>query len=170
MKLKEILQSYCDRGFYLLPCYASNKRPILKDYVNAASNEMNVIEAWAKQYPNCNWAIMPSRSGHVVVDVDLKQNGMEFWQGLVANYGEPETMRARTGSGGLHYVFKAKKGARYKGKIKKDVGIDIRHKNYIVVYPSMHASGKRYKWEDERTPVAMPDWLADLFEKKESSS
>lgn len=169
MKLKDILKDYCDQGFYLVPCY-TNKRPLLKDYVNAASNNMEVIEAWARQFPNCNWAIMPSRSGHVVVDVDLKQNGMEFWQGLVANYGEPETMRARTGSGGLHYVFKVREGAKYKGKIKKDVGIDIRHKNYIVVYPSIHANGKRYKWEEKTKPIQMPKWLQDIFEKPISNS
>lgn len=163
--IEQILEWYTDQGFYLVPIYHRGKRPHIEDYVNNCSKDMGTIKQWVHAFPNCNWAIVPQRSGHIVIDIDSKNGGLEYWKALCASNGEPQTLRAKTGSG-FHYVFKTKKGMKYKGKIR-GVGIDTRLKNYIVVYPSIHPSGKQYVWENDLKPVEMPEWLAALLERRE---
>ena len=58
-------------------------------------------------------AILAGVSGVYVIDIDVaakggKRPGTELWQQLVEIHGEPETLKARTGSGGLHYVLQAR--------------------------------------------------------------
>lgn len=163
--LREVLKDYCDKGFYLVPCYAKTKKPVFDDYPNLASANIEIVMAWAKNYPNCNWAILPNKSSHVVIDVDLKDFGMETWEALIAHNGEPSTLKARTGSGGLHYVFKSNSTHKFKGKLQKGIGIDVRFRNYIVVYPSTHANGNQYIWENYESVAELPEWLLKLIEK-----
>lgn len=165
--IEQILEWYVAQGFFLVPVYRGGKRPFIEDYVNAASKDMGVIKSWLEAHPNCNWAIVPQRSGHIVVDVDDKHGGVEYWKALCAANGEPQTLKQKTGGGGLHYVFKAKKGMKYRGKVKRGVGIDTRFNNYIVVFPSLHKSGHQYQWENEIAPTDVPEWLASLIERRE---
>jgi hypothetical protein len=52
----------------------------------------------------------PSRVFVVDADVSSKDNkepGIKLWNRLVKEYGEPQTLKAQTGSGGLHFYLKA---------------------------------------------------------------
>lgn len=170
--LRTVLESYIEKGFYLLPCYEKDKKPLISDYQTNSTQDIEVCMKWAEQFPNCNWAILPNRSGHIVIDIDIKDGGLDYWEALTMHKGDPTTWIQRTGSGGLHYVFKSKPGATYRAKLKKGVGIDIRFKNYIVVYPSIHETGNQYHWlsDDDFPIIDVPEWILDLCEKRSDKS
>lgn len=88
-------------------------------------------------------------SGIVVVDVDVKQKGLETWEDLVAKNERPETFTVRTGSGGLHIYF------AYNDRIASMInqsgyGIEFKTTGGMVVAPwSLHpVTGKPYTMEN----------------------
>lgn len=166
--LRTVLTGYCKRGFFLFPLGMESKRPCIKDNLEAASNDIEKLMAWAKEFPGCNWGLSLAKSGLVAVDID--EGGLEEWGILLLAFDEPSTLKARSGSGvGSHYVFKAAPGKRYRGKLAK--GIDVKHNGYIAVYPSVHPRTKRrYRWENELSPAALPQWLCERIEKPEFKS
>lgn len=113
-------------------------------------------------------------SGIIVIDIDNKikegvTNGIDSWKELISIYGEPNTVKATSPSGGFHYFFKYNpkysylstdsECFRYEGNV---TAIDIRtNKGVIVVEPSIY-DGKQYKWINSpfNTPLAeLPEWL-----------
>ncbi|GAQ92639.1 hypothetical protein KFL_010800030 [Klebsormidium nitens] len=57
-------------------------------------------------------AILTEASGIMGIDIDVtgdneKNPGTELWDRMVALHGEPDTLKAKSGSGGFHYYFKA---------------------------------------------------------------
>lgn len=168
--LEDILTDYCMDGWFLFPVRAETKIPAIKDNLNQASNNINQLLKWANRFPGCLWGLSLAKCGLVAVDVDTRNLGMEYWQELCDANGEPETLKARSGSGGLHYVFKAEEGARYRGKIKHPTraksGIDVKNNGYIVVYPSIHpTSGNQYVWTNTDAPKIAPDWIKARIQK-----
>ena len=108
-----------------------------------------------------------STAGVWVLDVDPATGGAESLARLVAAHGPlPPTWRARTGSGGLHYFFRATAEIRNSaGQIFP--GLDVRGLGgYVVLPPSPHRSGGDYSWLD--VPLRgvdladAPDWLTTL--------
>jgi hypothetical protein len=103
----------------------------------------------------------------VVVDVDPKNGGDASWQDLQNSYGEvPETLTCLTGGGGLHLYYEHPGGALRQTAGVLGPGLDTRMpgKGYVVVPPSIHASGQKYSWLDGDHPaVAMPRWLVALL-------
>jgi len=102
------------------------------------------------------------RSNITVVDIDVKDGGLTAWQELIAEHGEPSTVKQLTPSGGLHYIFQytpisttTKVGG---------VGIDIRNdRSYFLTAPSK-IDGKPYVMvgEDvEEMPAWLFEWLND---------
>ena len=164
------ITKYSRRGWYLFPVCPREKKPRIKDPLNAAANDIETLFAWFQKWPDSNWGLSLAKSGLVAVDVDAA--GLALWAGYVANHGEPETLKARSGSGvGRHFVFTAAEGVAYrahfedntaKAKIK---GIDVKWHGYICVQPSLHASGNTYTWLNELAPADMPPWLCTLCVK-----
>lgn len=154
--------------FFYCRLRGRSKVPLEKDFINKATNDMDTVKAWMQNGDNVG--IVCSRSGIVVIDVDVKHGGVDAWAALCVEHGEPVTRIQMTPSGGKHYLFKAKEGKRYKGKIQD--GIDIRHNHQIVAPPSiLGTNGKAYFWLDKRVEVAdYPSWLDDLIEKKSAKS
>lgn len=173
--LEDILTDYCMDNWFLFPVRAETKIPAIKDNLNQASNNINQLLKWANRFPGCLWGLSLAKSKLVAVDIDTRNGGMEYWKELIAANGEPETLTARTGSGGLHYVFKDEKEIRYRGKIKhKDrskSGIDVKHNGYIVIYPSLHpTSGNQYVWTNTLSPSSAPAWIKARIEKPKEST
>jgi len=140
--LKKTFNIYSRKGFKLFPISRQTKRPAIKNWREHATDDLSQLKVWAKKFPGCNWGADMAKSGKVAVDVDFSHGGMEAWECLIESNGEPKTSKQRTGSGGLHYVFNAERGQKFKGKIMP--GIDIKYNGYIVVYPSINAKGGRY--------------------------
>jgi predicted P-loop ATPase len=95
----------------------------------------------------------------VVIDLDRK-NGIDGLESLRMLGEVPETLTAETGSGGLHLYFKhpglpIKNSAGVLGP-----GIDVRGDGgYVVLPPSPHRSGGRYRWLAEVPIADLPPWL-----------
>ena len=166
IKRERILKSLVGRGFHLFPIKRDTKRPAIKNMLEEASLDIEQLKEWEKKFPGCNWGVSLAKSKLVAVDVDWNYGGLEAWKALVENKGEPKTLKQISGSGALHYIFKADKSKRYVGGIMK--GIDVKYNGYIVVYPSIHEStGKLYKFESWKQKInSAPDWLKELIEKQ----
>lgn len=111
-----------------------------------------------------------------VLDVDEhdpNNSGTDTINALEIEYGAlPDTVRQRTGSGGLHLLFKladhhpdiGNGAGRFLGG-----GVDVRAVNaQIVVAPTIHPNGNEYEWETDHAigEIEMafaPDWLVDLL-------
>lgn len=111
----------------------------------------------------------------LVIDVDAKdKDGRETWAqwlAVHANSMEPDTWKARTGSGGRHLYFSYPSHLRIHNTQTKFHGIDTRAAGgFIMAPPSPHQiRGKRYTWEDGCNPLVddvdlapAPNWLIEI--------
>lgn len=113
-------------------------------------------------------------SGVIVVDIDTKDNGMEYWKELLDKHNNSQdidTLTTITGSLGKHYYFKYNESMDDWTSINKifsnkeqgvKVGIDLRTKNgYVIIPPSIHIKHNRiYTFNDINKPIAdIPSWL-----------
>ncbi len=167
--LKKWLETYSENGFKLCPVYYMEKRPAITQFLKRATSDLEELLKWSKMpaHSGGSWGLCLAPSGLVAIDVDTKHDGLATWEQLTEKHGEPKTLKAKSGGGGLHYVFKAKPGVRYVGKINS--GIDVRHNHIIVVQPSKHPkTGLEYEWcmPIENAVQDYPPWIADLIEKK----
>ncbi len=139
----------------------------LKD---ALTTEDQVQTLWGVQ-PDSNVGILTGKeSGIIVIDVDPRNGGETTLAALEAEHGSmPRTIRARTGGGGEHILFKhpcveIRCGAGVLGP-----GLDVKADGgYIVAVPSLHASGQRYEWQAGCAPSEIelakaPDWLLAMI-------
>ena len=146
--------------FFYCRLRGHTKIPMEKDFLNKATDDRQIVKEWLTNGDNIG--IVCAKSGIVVVDVDNKHGGVEAWAALCLEHGEPNTRAQITPGGGKHYVFKARPGVKYKGKIQQ--GIDIRFNHQIVCAPSS-IKGKAYSWIDKGAEITnYPDWLAVLIE------
>lgn len=126
---------------------------------------------------NTNIALACGRvSGLIVLDIDVKDRGMEIWNDYMQAYEEPDTFSVDTPNGGLHFYFKYDERTSHlktSWKVLKDengdkVGWDIRSDNgYIITAPSTDEKGRMYRFRSERVRVGeIPEWLLRLLPKK----
>jgi hypothetical protein len=111
----------------------------------------------------------------LVIDVDAKEkDGRETWAqwlAVHANGMEPDTWRARTGSGGRHIYFSYPSHLHIHNTQVKFHGIDTRAQGgFIMAPPSPHQiRGTSYEWEAGCNPLVddvdlapAPDWLIEI--------
>jgi hypothetical protein len=140
------------------------KVPLVAHGFRDATTDPTAIGAWNwGRATGIGWAIPP---GLIVVDVDGAHGGIASLAILERQHGRlPETLEAVTGGGGLHVVLGMSAGIEAKqsaGAIAAGIDLRVGGKGYVVVAPSVHASGLRYRWQT-RGPIAKaPEWLVDL--------
>ena len=181
---------YAELGFYVIPLHyplngrcscgkgkdangkddcAVGKHPMLPKWPERATQDADVINGWWNKNPKANLGIVAGKkSGIVVLDVDPRHGGDESLKLLEEKHGKfPDTLRAITGGDGEHIIFRYPEGQTIKNKTSVAPGLDIRSDNgQIVAAPSVHASGKSYKWKNNlmETAIAeMPDWLLKML-------
>lgn len=133
-------------------CPHKAKHPCTKNGLKGATTDETQIRKWWTHWPDANIAVATGqRSDIFVLDVDRKPdvNGHDTLQELIDHYGLlPPTLMSRTGGGGQHYFFRfpEREGIRNsEGKLGS--GLDIRAEGgYVIVAPSIHASGNAYEW------------------------
>jgi hypothetical protein len=77
----------------------------------------------------------------------------------------PATCEQRTGSGGRQLLF-THPGHPVSNRTRLEPGIDVRGDGgYIVVPPSLHVSGDRYRWTGRVPPATPPDWLLQRLDR-----
>ena len=132
-----------------------------------------------------NWAILLGPTQLVVMDVDPRNGGLEGLAALEAKYGPlPRTAQDQSGGGGRHYYFAAPAAGVLPRctSIKLAEGVELLsgypalgepgqpgyaegHNHVVIVAPSVHQSGRPYRWTVppwELAPVAPPQWFIDL--------
>ena len=100
-------------GFYF-PIQAGAKfPPLFKNNLNFASDKPDQWRAWARQWRGCNWGISIAKIGLIVADVDCKP-GRVVSELLRADLEHrwPETLTARTPSGGFHLYYRQTNAVR----------------------------------------------------------
>lgn len=136
------------------------KHPRTRHGKDDATTDLGQIAEWFGLWPDCNWGIRPP-VGTIVLDIDPRNGGDVTLAALLAEHGDlPPTLTARTGSGGQHIWLSYNGPAR--GKLGE--GIDVKsHGGYVVAPPSVHASGGRYEWTDQRSAAYAPGWVKAIL-------
>jgi len=138
------------------------KRPYLKawgPYQTRRANQSE-IKAWWQQWPQANVGIVTGAiSGLVVVDVD----SMLGREALSAELGAlPQTISQETGKeGGLHLFFAHPgNGTKYSNMVRAIQDVDVRGDGgYVMVAPSIHPSGREYRWVIDPVEMGLNDLL-----------
>jgi hypothetical protein len=80
----------------------------------------------------------------------------------------PGTVMQLTGGGGLHILYRTP-GVSLPGTLGP--GLDVKHNGYILLAPSIHSSGRRYRWSGHGR-FLRPDmgWPAALTPRQRSAA
>lgn len=159
-----------ERGWSIIPVRPRAKAPLIrwKPFESKRADARQLRE-WFERWPDANLAVVTGDiSGLVVLDIDPRHDGDASLKRLQQQHGRlPETVRSITGGGGRHYFFKHP-GREVRNRVGFEPGMDIRGDGgSIVLPPSVHPSGKRYRWSKSRGPdehalADIPDWLLAL--------
>ena len=150
-----------EKGWSIIPIERKKKTPILQwnKYTKKYATRKE-IRKWWKQKPNANIGIITGKISNLTV-VDVERGGDISYL--------PATKSVKTGGGGYHFYY------QYSETIKNAVRIkpltDIRNNNgYVVAPPSLHSSGKRYKWlaKIKTSPFPAEVFHKDLVEQSKT--
>jgi len=159
----------------VFPLPPREKKPRIK-WRGAATRDAEQIARWRRQEPGANWgAAMGVAAGVWALDLDGDE-GRDSLNALIASHGAlPRAPAQRTGRGlQLFFAWPEGRGVRnyqtakqrQAGKI--GAGVDVRGDGgFVVVPPSVHPNGNRYRWVAGRSPHELdpplaPTWLLDL--------
>ncbi|TIH12443.1 DUF3987 domain-containing protein [Marinifilum sp. JC120] len=162
MTLADAALFYAKQGLPVFPC--SGKRPCVSGGFKSATTDLNQITQWWQQFPQANIG-SPTGANSFVLDID-PPHGEESLALLESqNSPLPETLTQRTGSGGRHLFFIQPADVEIRNSASKiGKGLDIRGTGgYIILPPSVHASGDSYQWITECSPAEAPAWLVELI-------
>jgi putative DNA primase/helicase len=154
-------------------CERPGKHPRTAHGVKDATTNSEQIKAWWEKWPRSNIGVAAGdESGIVVLDIDPRHGGDETISELERELGAlPTTVTSLSGGGGRHLFFKHPGFAVRKDTAGKAFGsgVDLLSNGSIVILPpSLHASGKRYRWEQGKSfrdlePAPLPEpWLDRL--------
>jgi hypothetical protein len=168
MSLHSDLERVALLGWRLIP--VTRKRAgFWKGYLNDATHDLDTLAAWSREYPGCNWSVVPEGSGVWALDVDVPgpdhdADGAAWLAAMVRNNGPlPVRPHGRSGGGGHLLVFRDT-GAPIKCQSGYPApGIDPRARRVqFTIAPSIHRNGTPYRWHVapwEVAPPEAPGWL-----------
>lgn len=161
--------SYCALGWSVIPVVPRGKRAAVawRAYQDRAPSQAELRD-WFAKWPGANVAVVTGAvSGLVVLDVDPDHGGEQSLAGIAARHGAlPRTVEAETGGGGRHLYF-AHPGGEVRNRAGLAPGLDLRGDGgMIVAPPSIHPSGRRYRWRSGHEPgetalAPLPTWLME---------
>lgn len=146
-----------EHGFSVGPL--DGKIPLTKHGVQDFTRDPDVIAAWAKRHPGCNWGC--TQTGVVALDVDPRNGGTVSALSLGPEHA---TLTSRTGGGGWHFFYRHTGPVR--GKIPSLPGIDVKvgGKGYLVAPGSIHpVTGKPYRLHRDGPIADLPEHLLALI-------
>lgn len=149
---------YARAGQAVFPCRPNSKIPATPRGHLDATTDLAQIAAWWADNPAYNIGLPLAANGLIAVDADTYKDGCG-WREFAAGHEVPETLRARSASGGMHLIYTAPGEHRFPAQLV--AGVDLKHQGYILVAPSVF-DGKSYVWETDDKPAPAPDWLLSL--------
>lgn len=171
--------AYAELGYAVFPCAPGGKAPLTPRGFLDASTEPDQIEAWWDRWPDANIG-MPTQ-GLVVVDLDTSGGAANPWlsddpQKQLDLGVAPMSVTPR---GGRHHFFRQPPGKGWRStESKLAPKVDTRADGgYVVLPPSVGASGRVYQWQPTLelnvSPEQLPEppaWLASLLDRTGSES
>ena len=143
----------CSKGS---KCKSPGKHPWSSNGVKGATTNRKQIRAYWNAHPAANIGVACGTESKILaLDIDPRNGGQETLRRMTEKLGKLNPkVTSNTGGGGTHYVFK-----RPKFKVRKDSsgkvfgpGVDLISDGAImIVPPSIHASGKRYRWRKKQS-------------------
>lgn len=162
----EAALKYHKMGWDVVPV-RNDKKPLIKwkDYQQRQSTVEEITE-WFSLWRDANIAILTGLiSGIVVVDIDNPE-GLERLSAKI-NQEDLNTLKSRTGRGGIHLFYKTLK--KLPNAVGILLGVDFRAEGgYVVVPPSIHANGKTYEWFNKTKILDLPKEIEDLLSPRKS--
>jgi len=111
---------------------------------HAATTDVETIARWWAEEPEANIGAPCALNGWAVLDIDPRHNGHRSLAVLESRVGVlPGTAMQITGGDGLHIIYLSPR-VGLPGTLGP--GIDLKHNGYILLAPSVHSSGSRYRW------------------------
>jgi hypothetical protein len=162
----EIALDYLQRGLSIIPLQPQGKTPLLHTWKPFTTTRPTVpqVRGWFNHWPNANIGVITGAvSGVIVLDIDGPDG--EFY--VQERGGAPHTPISTTGRG--RHVWLKHPGFAVRNFVHKLPELDMRADGgYVVAYPSIHPSGRRYLWEiGLETPFAeVPAWLYHIIAPK----
>lgn len=162
-------------GWSLYPCSRNaRKAACFKGATEKATHDLDTLESWAREFPDCNWRVVCGPSNLWGLDLDAPSpdhaaDGIAAFARLIQGRQIPPRPTTRSGGGGLALFFRHDM-ENITGKTGyPEPGIDPRRGRLSVTIPPSihHRTQKPYRWIsapwDVAPPVA-PPWLAGMFE------
>lgn len=144
-------------------CSSPGKHPLTEHGFQDASTDEDQIIEWWRRWP---WANVAAAMGQDVVALDVDNLTASRSLGRL-----PRTVAARTGrvEGGIHAFFSTNGHhiTNSAGRLPK--GVQVRGEGgYVILPPSLHASGQRYEWRPKQSPfdlglAAIPEGIVNLI-------
>jgi len=163
-------QGYADAGKYVFPVKVKSKQPANGNSFKGATISKEVIHNFWKDTAFNIGLATGEINNLVVVDVDDEQTWAKF---VATQGGLPQGPKVITGKG-HHLYFAYPKGRQIRNRQAPGNGFDIRaNGGYVVAPPSIHHSGKVYRFtkspELSELPE-LPEWLLELIAEPEKTA
>ena len=172
-------RTYANLGWAIFPVVPGDKIPMTEHGVDDASSDPAQVKAWWSRTPEASIGLACGEVSRVwVLDVDARTprhsgslSGTDALLALEFEHGVlPQTMTSTTGGGGKHIFFNLPPNLKVRNRVNvrlKDgrrTGLDVRSTGgYVILPPSMHASGTSYAWDIRRPIADAPEWLLALL-------
>jgi transcriptional regulator with XRE-family HTH domain len=159
----EIVDGHC--GCLNQNCEKPGKHPLFQEDWKRGTRAPAEIREWWRRRPTANlMAHTGRRSQLVVIDVDVRRDGMKYFRQLSHRFPELfETFCVATGSGGIHVYLRSDESWR-SGMDLVGPGIDLRGESGYVIGPgSKHVSGTYQAPPDTDPILTMSDGLREYL-------
>lgn len=162
-----------ERGLAVFPIPAGSRIPILKNWPNRCTSDLDVLRRYWREGDNIGVGCKASN----VVGVDLDRNhsdadGVETFASLCEVHGRPwpDTFTVQTPRGGQHLYYWAPAGRSFGNTTSRiGPGIDTRgpgrnNGGGYLIGPGSVVGGKPYAVVKDISIRILPEWLTDLLD------
>jgi putative DNA primase/helicase len=161
------ISQFTKRKIAILPLLPKSKAPAVSGGVHNATTDERKVNRYFTEHPDANYGVVVGQ-GIFVLDVD-GVSGKESLRNLIKKHAAlPKTVTVQTARG-EHRYFRSD-GRKIKNSTGHlGTGLDVKSDGGYVVGPgSVHPSGWRYAFKDERAIdeieiAEAPGWLLDLI-------
>jgi len=164
LTLREAAIAYAAAGMRVLPLRPNRKEPygsLVRHGVKDASSDADRVEWWWKLKPDANIGVRTGE-GIAVVDVDPRNGGRldSAW---------PDTLTARTASGGWHLYY------RPEGQVRSSnsgiaPGVDVKAEGGYVVAPPSSRDDSGWTWETVRPMTIVSASILEIQGRRSSGA
>jgi hypothetical protein len=161
----EYARAHAEAGHHIFPCHWTNeagacscgsaackspgKHPLTPNGHREATDDLFQVEVWWQEHPEANIALVPGRSGYLVLDADTKKGkvGLETLAELEREHPTLKAApRVRTPSGGIHAYIRLPPNTPPIGNASPFKDVDLRaHRGYVMAIGSV-IGGTPYEW------------------------